>query len=82
MKCGVIANDLIPEDQIQHSMFDKANGIKNKVVMNALDKINRSLGKEIVRFAIQGYDKKYRLKAEWLSPKYTTNIHDILKVKI
>jgi len=82
MKCGVIVNDLIPEDEIQHSMFDCANRPKDKIIMNALDSINKSLGKEIVRFAVQGFEKKFRLKSEWLSPSYTTNINHILKVKI
>ena len=82
MKCGVIVTDLVPESIIQQSMFDKANRSKQYAVMNILDKINGSLGKEIVRFAVQGYEKKYRLKAEWLSPRYTTNIDEILKVKI
>jgi DNA polymerase V len=48
--------------------------------MRALDCINKSLGKEIVRFAVQGFEKKYRLKAEHLSKKYTTDIHQVLKV--
>lgn len=81
MKCGVIVNDLIPEDKVQHSMFDQSDRAKSKTVMHALDQINKSLGKEIVRFAVQGYEKKWRLKTEWLSPCYTTRIHDILKVK-
>jgi DNA polymerase V len=80
MKCGVIVNDLVPEEQVQHNMFDKANRRKDKKIMHALDNINKSLGKEIVRFAVQGYEKKFRLKAEWLSPKYTTRIDDILKI--
>jgi DNA polymerase V len=82
MKCGVIVNELVPEDQVQHSMYDTANRPRAKTVMTALDRINRSLGKEIVRFAVQGFEKKYRLKAEWVSPRYTTNINEILKVKI
>ena len=82
MKCGVIVTDLVPESIIQKSMFDKVNRSKQYAVMNVLDKINGSLGKEIVRFVVQGYEKKYRLKAEWLSPRYTTNIDEILKVKI
>lgn len=82
MKCGVIVNDLIPEDQIQRSMYDTSDRPKAKTVMHTLDKINQGLGKEIVRFAVQGYEKKYKLKAEWLSPRYTTNINEILKVKI
>ena len=81
MKCGIIVDHLVPEDQIQHSMFDNADRARNKMVINALDKINKSLGKEIVRFAVQGYEKKYRLKTDHLSPGYTTNIDQIIKVK-
>ena len=81
MKCGIIVDHLVPEDQIQHSMFDNADRARNKTVINALDKINKSLGKEIVRFAVQGYEKKYRLKTDHLSPCYTTNIDQIIKVK-
>jgi DNA polymerase V len=80
MKCGVIVCDLVPEGAIQQSMFDASNHMKSKLVMNALDTINKSLGKEIVRFAVQGYEKKYRLKAAHLSKKYTTNIDQLLKV--
>ncbi|HMG67537.1 MAG TPA: Y-family DNA polymerase [Chitinophagaceae bacterium] len=82
MKCGVIVMDLVPEDQIQVSLFDEADRARNKQVMAAMDKVNRSLGKEIVRFAVQGFEKKYKLRADHLSKKYTTDINQILKVKI
>lgn len=82
MKCGVIVNDLIPASEIQQSLFDTKGVAKRKSLMNVLDKINTTLGKEIVRMAVQGYEKRYRLKAEWLSPRYTTNINEILKVRI
>lgn len=49
--------------------------------MDTIDKVNKSLGKEIVRFAVQGFEKKYKVRAEYLSPRYTTKISDILKVK-
>jgi DNA polymerase V len=50
--------------------------------MDAMDKINRALGKDTVRAAVQGFEKRYQLKAEHLSPCYTTNINHILKVPI
>ena len=82
LKCGVIVMDIVPEDQIQASMFDTLDRNKNKNTMNAMDKVNKTLGKEIVRLSVQGFEKRYRLKAEYLSPCYTTNINHILKVKI
>ncbi|HSB94091.1 MAG TPA: Y-family DNA polymerase [Flavitalea sp.] len=80
MKAGVILSDLVPEHVIQQAMFDQANRGKNKRVMEAMDAVNRSIGKETVRMAVQGFSKRYRLRADHLSQHYTTNIHHILKV--
>ena len=81
MKCGVMVLDLIPEESIQYGMFDKADRDKDRLVMQTIDKVNKSLGREIVRFAVQGFEKKYHLRAEYLSKKYTTDIKEVLHVK-
>jgi len=79
-KCGVVAMELVPEGQVQQSMFDVTDRQKSKQVMDAMDRINKSLGKDTVRMAVQGYEKRYRLRAAHLSPCYTTNYEQILKV--
>jgi len=50
--------------------------------METMDQINHSMGKEIIRSAKQGFERKYRLKTEFLSPCYTTRMSDILKIRI
>jgi DNA polymerase V len=50
--------------------------------MNAMDDINRKMGRNKVRLAVQGFDRKWRLKQEKLSPCYTTRFEDVLEVKI
>jgi DNA polymerase V len=82
MKAGVMVMNLVPEDQVQTSMFDENDREKNKLIMQTMDSVNGSLGKEVVRMAVQGFDKRYKLRADHLSPRYTTNINDILKIKI
>ena len=68
MKCGVTVMDLVPESSVQCSCFDMADREKNGQVMD------RSIGsmqlweKKLIRSAVQGFDRKYRLKAEYLSP--------------
>lgn len=81
LKCGVIVMDLVPENKFQESLFNVSNS-KSKNIMEAMDKVNKALGKDTVRVAVQGFEKRYRLKAEHLSPCYTTNISHILKVFI
>lgn len=80
-KCGCIANDLIPENQIQYSMYDNVDRDRDKLLMNTLDSVNGRFGKDSVRLAVQGYEKKWKLRQEKLSPCYTTRIEDILKIK-
>jgi DNA polymerase V len=82
LKCGVIAVDIVPDEKVQASMFDPSDRKKNKTIMEAMDKVNKTLGKEIVRLSVQGFEKRYRLKTEYLSAHYTTDINQILKVKI
>lgn len=49
--------------------------------MEAIDAINRKNGYDTIRQAIQGTDCRFDLKREYMSKQFTTNIHDILKVK-
>jgi DNA polymerase V len=81
LKCGVIVMDLVPENVFQGSIFSSTN-TKTKMMMDTMDKLNKGLGAELVRTASQGFERRYKLKAEFLSPCYTTKLQEILKVKI
>lgn len=80
MKCGVIVLELVPETQVQYNMF-RDQDQKSKIAMKAMDKTNKLMGKNVVRFAVQGYENRYRLKAEHLSKKYTSDINQVLSIK-
>ncbi|MEP6627720.1 MAG: Y-family DNA polymerase [Ginsengibacter sp.] len=82
LKCGVIALDIVRDDQVQSSLFDQCDRKKNKTIMQTMDKVNKSLGKETVRLSVQGFEKRYRLKTEHLSSHFTTDLKQVLKVKI
>ena len=81
-KAGVIVGDIVPDNNRQLSLFDQRNIFKKQRVMKALDKINTTMGRNKVRLAIQGFDRKWRLKQEKLSPCYTTRFSDILNVEV
>ena len=82
LKCGVIAMDLVPAGKVQANMFDQGDRQRSKTLMEAMDEVNKNLGKETVRLSAQGFEKRYRLKTAYLSAHYTTDIRQILKVKI
>jgi len=80
MKCGVELYNLVPEDTFQMNIFSKPDP-KSKIINGTVDKLNGAMGKDLVRFGIQGFDKAYKARADHLSPCYTTRISDIIKTK-
>ena len=82
MKCGLTAMDLVPDTMVQTNLFEQDDRLKDRVMTAAMDRINQSMGKDLVRMAVQGYEKRYRPKLAFRSPRYTTNIRELLKVRI
>ena len=81
-KAGVIVHDISPENQLQLSMFDTVDRAKRKSLMSTFDSINNKMGGDSVRLTIQGFDRKWKMKQEQLSPCYTTRISELLEVKL
>ncbi len=79
-KAGVIVSEIVPERPLQGDLFDVRNREKYNKVMSVMDSLNDSYGKQKVKIASQGFDRKWKLKNEKLSPCYTTNLSDILEV--
>lgn len=80
-KAGVILWQISPDHPRQQDLFDTIDRSKQKKLMEAIDAINRKNGYGTIRQAIQGTDCRFDLKREYMSKQFTTNIHDILKVK-
>ena len=50
--------------------------------MQAIDAVNDSYGRMKVRFAINGFERKWKLKQERLSPCYTTRMNELLRIDV
>jgi DNA polymerase V len=81
-KAGVIVHDISPENQFHLNMFDTVERGKRKNLMLAYDSVNNKMGKDTVRLTTQGFDRKWKMKQEQLSPCYTTRITELLEVQI
>lgn len=80
---GVYQPSLFAQDTPQPNSPERKNSperTNSRLLMSTLDKINRQ-GKSKLFFAGQGVKKSWLMKREHLSPAYTTNWNDILKVK-
>ena len=80
-KAGVILWQISPDHPRQQDLFDTIDRSRQKALMEAIDAINWKNGYGTIRQAIQGTDCRFDLKREYMSKQFTTNIHDILKVK-
>jgi DNA polymerase V len=81
-KVGVIFTDLISETNEQLSFWDHIDRNRQKKIMPVLDRITATMGKDVVKYAIQGTRRRWKLKQEKLSPAYTTKWDDLLKIDL
>ena len=95
-KAGVLVVELTPEQQVQVSLFDEVDRVMRKRLMYALDWVNKQVGAEKVKLAVQGLEdmsphivaEKYReaersawkLRRSQLSACYTTDWSGIIQV--
>lgn len=79
-KAGVIISGLVANDNYQLNLFTKENP-KHKPLMAAIDHLNRKYKSDKIKLGNQDLQKTWKMKQERLSPKFTTNIKDILVVK-
>ena len=80
-KAGVIVMGLTPNSETQLSLFNTSNP-KHQPLMSIIDKMNKSYGKNKIKFATQSIDRQWKMKQEKLSPSYTTRINDIVSIQL
>lgn len=81
-KCGILVMGLVPEAEVQQALFTDPESPRQKAAMKAMDKLNKALGKDLVRLATQGFDKKFRLRQVHLSRRFTTRLEEVIHIKL
>lgn len=80
-KAGVIVWGIGRDNAIQGNLFDTVNRGKQAALAKAIDAINRKNGHNKIRVAVQGDEKGWQLKREYISKQYTTNLEDVIVLK-
>ncbi|MEY4522473.1 MAG: UmuC protein [Bacteroidota bacterium] len=80
-KAGVILVDILPENQVQQSLFENSNP-KHISLMQTLDDLNQRFGQQKIKLAVQDQKRVWKMKQEKLSPRYTTSLKDIITIKV
>jgi len=79
-KVGVMLNDITSSAHNQQSILATSDYEKSDKLMNAIDEINNKIGTNKVFHASQGTTQAWQMKSDLRSPRYTTQITEILHI--
>lgn len=79
-RAGVVLMDFVDTNEYQPDLFLNSNP-KHAKLMQVIDKLNMKYGPQLIRLGSQ--DKKvHKMKQERLSQAFTTNINEIIEVRV
>ncbi|UYG08365.1 Y-family DNA polymerase [Halomonas sp. M4R1S46] len=84
-KCGVMLMDLVDAECHQLSLLafrDEAARGRDRRLMTAVDRLNREMGRDTVRFGLPRQDTAWALRCERRTPRYTTRWNELMRVKV
>jgi len=76
-KAGVMLTALVPASQHQLDLFEDRERARSSRLMRLLDRVNTEMGAGTLRYAAEGYVKRWRTRFERRSPVNTTNWRDL-----
>jgi DNA polymerase V len=92
-KAGVMLLELCPSTHHHGELFGGGQALGARVadpaaaanpkrvrLMQTLDAINRSFGRGTLRLASEGYDHPWQMRRDKMTPAYSTNINELLRV--
>lgn len=79
-KTGVIVSSITPQNQKQFNLFQDENP-KHEALMKVMDAYFKKTGERKIRLGMHDLSRTWKMKQNHLSPKFTTNINDIITVQ-
>ncbi|WP_158534873.1 Y-family DNA polymerase [Mucilaginibacter hurinus] len=81
LKTGIRATGIIPAGEVQYNLFNGYHNNREQRLAELMDDVNQRFGRGALKLAVEGFDKKWAMKQDYLSKKYTTNWKDIIITK-
>jgi DNA polymerase V len=78
-KAGVLVSGLVPINGKQLDLF-KREQPKHDALMAVIDKMNKKYGNGL-KIANQDLNRTWKMKQQYLSKRYTTDLRDVIKIK-
>ena len=78
-KGGVILNHIVPKNEYQMNIFNP-DPDDNDALSNVMDLINSKYGPNTIKSLACGIDHEWKLRADYISKRFTTRWEDILTI--
>ncbi|TWR25251.1 Y-family DNA polymerase [Mucilaginibacter pallidiroseus] len=80
-KVGIFMTKLTPAAARQTYLLEDMNKRDNLLTVSRIaDRLNKMMGKDMVRFAAMGYVQPWKMRQGYLSKRFTTRIDEVLRV--
>ncbi len=79
-KAGVVMDQLKKADTIAEQLFEKGDNAKSKNLMGVMDKVNQTMGGNILHVGTMGVKQEWIAKPETCSGRFTTSWNELLEV--
>jgi Domain of unknown function (DUF4113) len=76
-----LRGDIVANAKRQQSILAGIDDERRLRAMRAVDEINRRHGRHTVRPLAGGAGRGWDMRRQWLSPRYTTRLDEVLRVK-
>jgi len=76
----VIVTGIIPKNAQQLTLFDKEDA-RHDALMQRIDHLHRKYGPHKIKLANQDLSRTFKMKQAHLSPRYTTDINNVITVR-
>jgi DNA polymerase V len=79
-KAGIMLLDLGKADLVQGDLWTNPDSDKSKRLMGLMDSLNAQYGRDTLTYAAAGRRKPWKLRRDFMSPRYTTDWNELLSV--
>jgi DNA polymerase V len=83
-KVGIMLGGIVSNRAVQQDLFLQRNelNIKQRILMQLMDKTNAKYGKDTLKLAAQGITQGWKMKRNRCTSHFTTSWEDLLQIKI
>jgi DNA polymerase V len=81
IKAGVILSEIVPCGSVQFNLFTEPESAEVQKLMHIMDNINFGIRDDMVKFAVAGTTRNWKMRQEMRSQRFTTRWDELCKVK-